>query len=198
MFTGIIEEMGTVVDLAERDGQLHLTIACHLALEGTKHGDSIAVNGVCLTAIALTPTTFTVELQPETQRRTSLGSIVANDRVNLERPLAAAGRFGGHIVQGHIDATGTLLALTPDGPALIATIAAPVQYLPYIVPKGFIAIDGTSLTVVTVDRAANTFTIALISYTQSAITLPRLPVGSLVNLEVDVVAKYVESLMGQK
>ena len=195
MFTGIVEEMGTLAELTEREGRMELTVHATQALDGTKIGDSIAVNGVCLTAIRLTPNTFTVEIQPETQRRTNLGDLHAGDRVNLERPLAANGRFGGHIVQGHIDGTGTLRALTPDGPSIIVTIEAPATLMPYIVAKGFIAVDGTSLTVVDVDRVANTFTIALITHTQSAVTLTSLQLGSRVNLEADVVAKYVESLM---
>ena len=197
MFTGIVEEMGTLAELTEREGRMELTVQATQALDGTKIGDSIAVNGVCLTAIRLTPTTFTVEIQPETQRRTNLGDLHAGDAVNLERPLAATGRFGGHIVQGHIDGTGTLRALTPDGPSVIVTIEVPANLMPYIVAKGFIAVDGTSLTVVEVDRAANTFTIALITHTQSAVTLANLPIGSRVNLEADVVAKYVESLMAR-
>jgi riboflavin synthase len=195
MFTGIVEEQGTLLASEERDGRRELTFSATLALEGTRIGDSIAVNGVCLTAIRLTPTSFTVEIQPETQRRTSLGELHPGDRVNLERPLAANGRFGGHIVQGHIDGTGILRALTPDGPSVIVTIEAPAELLPYIVTKGFIAVDGTSLTVVEVDRAANTFTIALITHTQEAVTLAHLPLGARVNLEADVVAKYVASLM---
>lgn len=195
MFTGIVEEQGTLLASEERDGRRELTFGATLALEGTRIGDSIAVNGVCLTAIRLTPTSFTVEIQPETQRRTSLGDLQPGDRVNLERPLAANGRFGGHIVQGHIDGTGTLRALTQDGPSVIVTIEAPAELMPYIVTKGFIAVDGTSLTVVDVDRAANTFTIALITHTQNAVTLAHLPLGARVNLEADVVAKYVASLM---
>jgi len=197
MFTGIVEEMGALVASEERDGQRQLTFQAQTALEETKIGDSIAVNGVCLTAIALTPTTFTVEIQPETQRRTNLGDLHPGDPVNLERPLAADGRFGGHIVQGHIDGTGVLRALTPDGPSVIVIIEAPANLMPYIVPKGFIAVDGTSLTVVDVDRTANTFTIALIVHTQDAVILAHLPLGSRVNLEVDVVAKYVESLIAR-
>jgi riboflavin synthase len=195
MFTGIIEEMGTVLDLAEHDARLELTVQGREAVSGIKIGDSIAVNGVCLTAIALAPDRFTVELQPETQRRTNLGDLKQGDRVNLERPLAANGRFGGHIVQGHVDATGVLRAIVPDGPSAIVTIEAPPDLMPYIVPKGFIAVDGTSLTVVDVDRRASTFTVALISHTQNAVTLASLAPGSRVNLEVDVLAKYVESLM---
>lgn len=195
MFTGIVEELGRVVALEDHSGQLELTIAARVALDGTRLGDSVAVNGVCLTAIRLTPEAFTVELQPETQRRTSLGDLAPGDRVNLERPLAADGRFGGHIVQGHVDGTGILSALAPDGPAVIVTIAAPAALLRYIVAKGFIAVDGASLTVVDVDRAARTFTVALITYTQAAITLPALSLGSRVNLEVDVVAKYVEAML---
>ncbi|MBA3826806.1 MAG: riboflavin synthase [Ktedonobacterales bacterium] len=198
MFTGIVEEMGTLTASVEHDGRRELTFAATVALVGTRLGDSIAVNGVCLTAIDLTPTTFTIEIQPETQRRTNLGDLHPGDRVNLERPLAADGRFGGHIVQGHIDGTGTLRALTPDGPAIVATIAVAPDLLRYIVPQGFIAVDGTSLTVVNVDRSTATFTVALITHTQAAITLPTLAVGNRVNIEVDIISKYVESLVGQK
>ena len=152
--------MGTLTASIEHEGRRELTFAATLALAGTKLGDSIAVNGVCLTAIQLTPTTVTVEIQPETQRRTNLGDLHPGDRVNLERPLAADGRFGGHIVQGHIDGTSVLRALTPDGPSVIITVKVPYDLLRYIVPKGFIAVDGTSLTVVDVDRADHTFTIA--------------------------------------
>jgi riboflavin synthase len=198
MFTGIVEEMGTLTASVERDGRHELTFDATMALMGTRLGDSIAVNGVCLTAIALTPTTFTVEIQPETQRRTNLGDLQPGDRVNLERPLAADGRFGGHIVQGHIDGTGTLRAHTPDGPAVVVTIEVTPEMLRYIVPQGFIAVDGTSLTVVNVDRAAHTFTVALITHTQASITLPTLALGSRVNIEVDIVAKYIEELARQK
>jgi riboflavin synthase len=198
MFTGIVEEMGTLVASEEVAGRRELTFGATLALEGMRIGDSIAVNGVCLTAIRLMPDTFTVEIQPETQRRTNLGDLRAGDRVNLERPLAANGRFGGHIVQGHIDGTGILRALTPDGPSVIVTIEAPAEVLPYIVPKGFIAVDGTSLTVVEVDRVAHTFTVALITHTQGAVILAHLPPGARVNLEADVIAKYVESLMAPR
>lgn len=198
MFTGIVEETGTVVDLADRNGRTELTIRGHMALDGTRIGDSIAVNGVCLTALELTPTTFMVELQPETLRRTNLGDVHSGDAVNLERPLAANGRFGGHIVQGHIDGTGVIRGFAPDGPAVIVSIEAPIDLMRYIVAQGFIAVDGTSLTVVDVNREQQTFTLAIITHTQDAVTLTKKSIGDRVNIEVDIMAKYIESMLGQR
>ncbi len=189
MFTGIVEEVGTVGGLAD----YRLTVKGRLALEGAKLGDSIAVNGACLTVVTLDDGEFGVDLAPETMRRTSLGDVAAGDYVNLERPLAVSDRLGGHIVQGHVDATGRVESLTPEGDCTIARIDAPENLMPYIVEKGFIAVDGISLTVV--ERGNSWFTVSVIPYTWANTNLKGKSVGSRVNLEVDILAKYVESLM---
>jgi riboflavin synthase len=193
MFTGIVEEMGQVLAvIADQEQGNRLTVGCRTALEGTGLGDSIAVNGVCLTVIALTAESFTIGISPETLRRSNLGRLRAGDRVNLERSLAFGGRMGGHYVQGHIDGTGTISAVVPEGDSQRVTIRPPARLLPYIVEKGYIAVDGVSLTVADLD--AETFTIALIAYTQEAVIMGRQQAGALVNLEVDIIAKYVERL----
>ncbi|MBI1877946.1 MAG: riboflavin synthase [Chloroflexi bacterium] len=196
MFTGIVEEMGVVVKV-QRTGQGYdLTIRAKQVLEGTQIGDSIAVNGTCLTVTRLTANTFTVGLSPETRARTNLEYLREGQMVNLERSLTPATRMGGHFVQGHIDAVGAVTAFRPDEDALWVTVTAPDELMPYIVPKGFIALDGVSLTVV--DVAANTFSITLIAYTQQHITLPRQPVGYKVNIEVDILGKYVEKIISHR
>jgi riboflavin synthase len=193
MFTGIVEEIGVVRD-AQLDAELgkYLTIGCTKAVEDVTLGDSIAVNGVCLTVTEFTGDSFTIGVSPETQRRTNLGDLRAGDPVNLERSLQFGGRMGGHYVQGHVDGTGEILRVLPDGDSLRVTIKAPARLMPYIVEKGYIAVDGTSLTVA--ERSADTFTIALIAYTQGAVILGRQRAGARVNLEVDIMAKYVESI----
>lgn len=193
MFTGIIEEVGVVESLAVVQGGWTLTIQANTVLQGTALGHSIAVNGACLTVTGLTDCTFTVGLSPETLRRTNLGDVQSGDSVNLERSLAADGRIGGHFVQGHIDGTGVIRSFHPEGDSLWVTVEAAPELLRYIVPKGYIAVDGTSLTVVEVLPDACTF--MLVAYTQQHITLPRKPIGSRVNLEVDVLAKYVEKFI---
>ncbi len=193
MFTGIVEEIGIVESLTLNNGSWSLTARAAIALEGTALGHSIAVNGACLTVTDLTDHTFTVGLSPETLRRTNLGDLRAGDGVNLERSLAANGRIGGHFVQGHIDGTGEIRAFRPEGDSLWVTIAAAPGLLRYIVPKGYIAVDGVSLTVV--DVLADGFTFMLVPYTQQHITLPRKAIGSRVNLEVDVLAKYAEKFL---
>ncbi|HLB29065.1 MAG TPA: riboflavin synthase [Dehalococcoidia bacterium] len=189
MFTGIIEEVGVV----EEASPGLLVISARQTLEGLRTGDSIAVNGVCLTAIEIGPQSFAVGLMPETIRRTSLGPLKPGDRVNLERSLAADGRFGGHIVQGHVEATGTVATLTPDGDAVIVRYLAPPEIMRYVVRKGFIAVDGASLTVV--DRAEDSFTVSLVGYTQENTNLTSRQPGDTVNLETDVVARYVEQFL---
>lgn len=195
MFTGIVEEIGTVEELSEVGGGWSLTVQASTVLEDTGLGDSLAVNGVCLTVTNMTDSAFTVGLSPETLRRTNLGDLRPGDRVNLERSLALNGRIGGHFVQGHIDGTGVIRAFRPEGDSLWVTVAAPGELLRYIVPKGYIAVDGTSLTVVDVLKDA--FTFMLVAYTQQHITLPHKPVGSRVNLEVDILGKYIERLIGE-
>jgi riboflavin synthase len=186
LFTGIIEEVGTA--RAVRPDKL--TITATQVLQGTRLGDSIAVNGACLTASGLDAGSFSVDVTPETLRRTNLGVIRAGSRVNLERALLVGGRLGGHLVQGHVDATGKVLSMTPEERALIARYAAPQSVMRYIVEKGFIAVDGVSLTVVGYDESS--FSVSLVGYTMDSTTLGGKHPGDVVNLEVDIIAKYVE------
>ena len=163
-------------------------------LEGTRVGDSIATNGVCLTVTGRTADSFTADVMAESLRRSGLGALRPGDTVNLERAMPADGRFGGHIVSGHIDGTGTVQALTPEGDAAVwVTVSAPPALLRYVVEKGSIAIDGISLTVASVDSAC--FKVSIIPHTGAETTLLRRKPGDTVNLECDVVAKYVEKLM---
>ena len=180
MFTGIIEEMGTVRRLDRTPISCRLTIAATLVLQGTQIGDSIAVNGVCLTVTDLQKDAFTADVMPETLRRSSLGILRSGSSVNLERAMAANGRFGGHIVSGHIDGTGTIASKVPD-------------LVRYIVEKGSIAIDGISLTVASVTKSS--FSVSLIPHTGACTTLLSKRPGDPVNLETDVIGKYVEKLM---
>ncbi len=194
MFTGIVEEIGTVEELIERAGGWSLSVSAQLVLDGTKPGDSLAVNGVCLTVTELTAGNFVVGLSPETLRRTNLGDLCRYDVVNLERSLPANGRVGGHFVQGHVDGTGMIRSFKPEGDSLWLTVEALPELIRYIVPKGYIAVDGVSLTVV--DVLPDAFTFMLVAYTQQHISLPRKPVGGRVNLEVDILGKYVEKFIG--
>ena len=186
MFTGIVEETGIVRSVRPD----RLTISATEVLQGTKLGDSLAVNGACLTVNTLGAGSFSVDVTPETLRRTNLGSLRSGSQVNLERALLIGGRLGGHLVQGHIDATGKIAALVPVGESITARVAAPPTVMRYIVEKGFIAVDGVSLTVV--DYDATSFTVSLIPYTMERTTLGSRKIGDLVNLEVDIIAKYVE------
>ena len=191
MFTGIVEEVGFVKDL---EGQ-RLVVQAHKVMEGLKLGDSIAVNGACLTVVQRKDSTFTVELSPETLRRTSLGVLSVGHGINLERPLAVSDRLGGHIVQGHVDATGSITSSKPDGDCVILRIRSPKRLMPYIVEKGFVTVDGISLTVV--KRGATSFTLSVIPYTLQNTNLIGKTVGDRVNLEADIVAKYVESILAR-
>ena len=193
MFTGIVEETGTVrnLDLAGSSGELQ--IRADKVLAGTRVGDSIAVNGVCLTVTRLTPEGFTADVMAETVRRSSLGQLRAGDRVNLERAMAADGRFGGHIVSGHIDGTGRIRSLTKEENAVWVEVEAAPQLLRYIVEKGSIAIDGISLTVAAVD--AGSFKVSIIPHTGAETTLLTRRAGDVVNLETDIIGKYVEKLL---
>jgi riboflavin synthase len=195
MFTGIVEEVGVMESLSEIAGGWSLTVKARTALEGARLGDSIAVNGACLTVMALAGDRFTAGVSPETLRRTNLGALRPGDGVNLERSLAANGHIGGHFVQGHVDGTGEVRAFRPEGDSLWVTVGAAPELLRYIVPKGFIAVDGVSLTVV--DVFPDAFTFMLVAYTQQHITLPRKQVDSRVNLEVDILGKYVEKFIGE-
>lgn len=188
MFTGIIEELGVVSSAQPRQ----LVVEAEKVLEGTQVGDSIAVNGVCLTVTALRNKSLFVDIMPETLRRTNLGLLRPGDRVNLERPLALGGRLGGHLVLGHVDATGEVLSTIPEDEALLVKYAAPPEVMPYVVEKGFIAVDGVSLTIT--ECAATSFSVSLVTYTRQHTTLGSKRPGDLVNLEADIVAKYVERL----
>jgi len=175
---------------AARAGRL--TIAASETLQGTKVGDSLAVNGACLTVTSLDTSSFSVDVTPETLQRTNLGLLRPGFGVNLERALVLGGRLGGHLVQGHIDATGKIISLVPTGESIIAKCFAPRQVMRYVVEKGFIAVDGVSLTVVDCD--ATSFSFSLIPYTMKHTNMGGRRVGDLVNLEVDIIAKYVERL----
>ena len=194
MFTGIIEEIGRVTELTWHDGSCDITIQASKVLGGTLLGDSIAVNGVCLTVTEMGVDWFKVTIAPETIRRTHLGNLQLNRLLNLERALQYNGRFNGHFVQGHVDGTGEIVSFVPEGDALWVTVKADPTLLRYIVTKGYIAMDGTSLTVV--DVSATTFSVMLVPYTQNHITLPLKKEGALVNLEVDMWAKYIEKYIG--
>ena len=192
MFTGIVEEVGRVAGLKD----YRFTIQAERVLEDVKLGDSISVNGACLTVVEFDRGSFAVDLAPETLRRTSLGQVASGGAVNLERALAASDRMGGHIVQGHVDGTGELTGLVPEADCYILEIEAPATLVPYIVEKGFIAVDGISLTVV--QRAQERFTISVIPFSMQNTNLKERTVGDLVNLEADILAKYVESLLNAK
>ena len=193
MFTGIVEELGQVKALSLRGNSGTLTVKAKKVLEGTKIGDSIAVNGVCLTVTNMKNNEFSADVMAETVRRSSLGALQDGSYVNLERAMAADGRFGGHIVAGHVDGVGTIAAIEQDDNAIWFTITAPEQVLRYVVEKGSIAIDGISLTVARVD--GQSFAISAIPHTVSVTTLAHRRVGDPVNLETDVLGKYVEKLL---
>ena len=193
MFTGLIEEIGAVAAIRRSEKSFDLTISARTVLDGVRIGDSIAVNGVCLTATHYDAQGFTVGLSPETLKRTNLGDLKQGDPVNLERSLLPSTRLGGHFVQGHVDATGRIKSFRPDQDALWLTIETDPALMRYIVTKGYIAVDGTSLTVV--DTGADWFNVTLIDYTQSKIALPLKRPGDRVNLEVDILAKYVERMI---
>lgn len=195
MFTGIVEEIGYVLAaVTDSERNNWLTIGCRTAIDGAKLGDSIAVNGVCLTVTERNDQGFTVGTSPETLRRTNLGRLRVGDPVNLERSLTFGGRMGGHYVQGHIDGTGEIVSVVPEGESKRVTIRPPHQLMPYIVEKGYVAVDGVSLTVAALGEID--FTIALIAYTQQAVIMGCQEPGAIVNLEVDIIAKYVERLLG--
>ena len=191
MFTGIVEEMGIVSKITNNG----MTVKASRVLSDVKLGDSIAVNGTCLTAVSFSNSEFSVDLSPETMRRTSLSQLTEGSRVNLERAISASDRMGGHIVQGHVDATGRITSIKPDGDSIIFRVRIPKRLDKYIVEKGFVAVDGISLTVV--KRGASSFTLAVIPYTLENTNLSVLSEGDQVNLEADILAKYVESLLAR-
>lgn len=193
MFTGIIEETGTVAGIFSGSRSGEITIKASAVLEGTKIGDSIAVNGVCLTVTKLTDSGFSADVMPETLRRTGLGSLRQGSPVNLERAMPADGRFGGHIVSGHIDGTGTIASMKRDENAVWVTVSAEKSVLRLIVEKGSIAIDGISLTVAGVTDES--FSVSVIPHTGAQTTLLSKHPGDVVNLENDIIGKYVQRLM---
>ena len=188
MFTGIVEEIGAVkaVDPGKID------VSASLVMDDLKVSDSICVNGACLTVTARNEKSFSVDVVPETLRRTNLGSLGVGDPVNLERPLRVDGRFGGHIVQGHVDATATVASIAQVSDALLVTFTASPSIMRYVVEKGFVTVDGTSLTVVNCDNRS--FVVTIIPYTRDNTIFGILEVGDAVNVEADVLAKYVERL----
>jgi riboflavin synthase len=188
MFTGIVEEIGIIRGISPG----RLTVEAKKVLQGIKPGDSIAVNGACLTVTSISKDNFSVDVMPETIRRTNLGRLHYGEPVNLERAMLAEGRFGGHFVQGHVDDVGKVLSLRPEEGAFIATISTPAHLMAYIVNKGFIAVDGVSLTVIDCDDFS--FSVSLVTYTREHTTLDNLKPGGMVNIEVDIIAKYVERL----
>lgn len=193
MFTGIIEEKGKIEAINQGAKSCVLTIRAKHILDDVKIGDSVAVNGVCLTATTVGSDYFTADVMSETLRRSSLGSLKSGSEVNLERAMAMGGRFGGHIVSGHIDGTGTILSMTKEDNAVWVTIETTKPILNLIVEKGSIAIDGISLTVAAVDEKS--FSVSLIPHTGKETTLLSKKTGDIVNLENDIVGKYIEKLM---
>ncbi len=196
MFSGIVAEVGTVKTVAGSGGAASLTIEASPAFADVIIGESIAVNGVCLTAVAPDAESFGADVMHETLRRSSLGSVGEGARVNLELPLRAADRLGGHFVQGHVDGLGTVRDVAEEGFARVVTIEAPPELLRYVVEKGSIAVDGVSLTVAAVDDES--FSVALIPETLERTTLGSVSPGRRLNLEVDVLAKYVEKLLAAR
>lgn len=193
IFTGIIEELGMVKSIAINGASGCITIKAKKVLEGTQLGDSIAVNGTCLTVTSINSDGFSADVMAETVKRTSLSQVGKGDLVNLERAMILNGRFGGHIVSGHIDGTGTITKYTKEENAIWVTIKAPDEILDLIVEKGSICIDGISLTVATVSD--QDFQVSIIPHTAKETTLIHKKVGSLVNLENDIVGKYIKKLM---
>lgn len=194
MFTGIIEETGVIRALSMSGHSGEIRIRANKVLERTKIGDSIAVNGICLTVTSLSADGFTADIMPETVSRSSMKTAAAGDKVNLERAMAADGRFGGHIVSGHIDGTGTIREMSRDENAVWVRIQAGPEILRYIVEKGSITIDGISLTVARV--TGQDFSVSIIPHTGEETTLLSRREGDIVNLETDIIAKYTEKLLG--
>ena len=196
MFTGIVEEMGTVAALTHGIRSATLTVNSTIVHADARLGDSIAINGCCLTVVEIAGEQLTFEAIPETLERTNLGELQAGDTVNLERSLAVGGRLGGHFVQGHIDGSGEILSLTPDDNALIFEIGIPENLRRYFVEKGSVAVDGVSLTVASV--LPHGFTVWTIPHTRAVTTLGNCKVGDRVNIECDLLGKYIERLISER
>jgi len=196
VFTGIVEELGEIVAVEKLDDASRFQVRGPVVTDGARHGDSIAVNGVCLTVVDTGDGRFSADVMAETLDRSSLGALTVGSRVNLERPMALGGRLGGHLVQGHVDGTGTVVDRKPSEHWEIVTISLPAGLGRYVVEKGSITVDGISLTVV--DAGPDSFTVSLIPTTLDLTTLGVKQPGDPVNLEVDVLAKYVERLLSHK
>jgi len=194
MFTEIVEETGKVLGIKPGTKSATIIIEGNVIFEGMKPGDSIAVDGVCLTVAGFSGKTFTADVMPETMNRSAIGDLKAGSKVNLERAMAADGRFGGHIVTGHIDGTGEIAEIKKDDNAILFTIKAPAQIMKYIGGKGSIAIDGISLTVTFLTESS--FGVSLIPHTLKSTALYEKKAGDVVNLENDIIGKYVEKLLG--
>lgn len=193
MFTGIVEEMGSVKNIVYGSSSIKLSIECTTVIEGTVKGDSIAVNGICLTVTELGGNWFTADVMPETMRKTGLEKLKPGKKVNLERALRLADRLGGHIVSGHIDGTGIITELKKEDNAALITITAPEQIMKYIVQKGSVSLDGTSLTIA--ELTSSTFTVSLIPLTRGFTILGSKSIGDGVNIECDIIGKYVEKML---
>ena len=195
MFTGIVEDLGTVADIVQSSDGARIEVNCTIS-EGLTVGDSVAVNGVCLTAVTVSPDTLAFEVVLETLDRSNLGDLAVDDAVNLERAMPASGRFDGHIVQGHVDGRGTVARVDPEGDGVRVTVVVPAELRHYIVEKGSITVNGVSLTVASMTDEG--FQVALIPHTLEVTNLSGLTPGATVNLEVDVIAKYVERILERR
>lgn len=199
MFTGLIEEVGVLRKSQRRGEAMVLTIAGAKVLEDVKLGDSIAVNGVCLTVIAFDGATFAVDVMPETFRHTNLSELSPGSPVNLERAMMAGGRFGGHIVQGHVDGTGIVIGRAAEANAVVFTIKpSDPALMRHVVPQGSVTLDGISLTVVSVDRDAGSLTVSIIPHTLRETALQNKRPGDSLNIECDIVGKYIDHLLSQR
>lgn len=199
MFTGIIEETGTIVGVTELDDHARqLAIRADVVLADARHGDSIAVNGVCLTVVTCADGVFTADVMKQTLEHSTLGGLTVGSVVNLERAARVDSRLGGHIVQGHVDGVGTVVAVSPSAHWTVVAIHAPAELLRYVVPQGSITINGVSLTVASLNDDMHEFTVSLIPTTLDVTTMSTIDVGDHVNLEVDVLAKYVERLVSRR
>ncbi|GAE35836.1 riboflavin synthase [Halalkalibacter akibai] len=196
MFTGIIEEIGHIEEMRSSGESMILKIVAHRILEDVHLGDSIAVNGVCLTVTSYSSSSFTVDVMPETVRATSLQGLGRGSRVNLERAMSAKGRFGGHFVSGHVDGTGTILMKKPEHNAIYYRIGVSADLRHYMIEKGSVAVDGTSLTIFAVDEES--FTISIIPHTMEETIIGSKGVGDIVNIECDMVGKYIEQFISRR
>ena len=198
MFTGIVTELGRIAEIESADSGRRIVIEGRVTSDGLSVGDSVAVNGVCLTAVSIDGETFTVDAVTETLERSNLGALAAGVRVDLERPVASVGRFDGSVVQGHVDGVGTIEGVTPEGGSQRMRIRAPSRLAPYLVEKGSVTVDGVNLTITAVSPVADDYTwfeVVLIPHTLDVTVLGDRTVGDRVNLEVDIFAKYVERLL---